>query len=42
MRLAVLAKTVAAGNYRVPAEYVADAIIYGRRRGGPVFREDAV
>jgi hypothetical protein len=34
MRLSVLARTVAAGNYRVPAEYVADAILSGRTRPG--------
>jgi hypothetical protein len=28
----VLAKTVEAGNYRVPAEYVADAIIFTMAR----------
>lgn len=31
-RLSVLARTVAAGNYRVPAEYVADAILYAITR----------
>jgi hypothetical protein len=36
-RLSVLARTVAAGNYQVPVEYVADAIMYncGRRSLDP-------
>jgi hypothetical protein len=31
-RLWVLARTVEAGNYRVPIEYVADAILYSATR----------
>jgi len=35
MRLSVLARTVAAGHYQVPAEYVADAILAGKWRNDP-------
>jgi anti-sigma28 factor (negative regulator of flagellin synthesis) len=39
-RLSVLARTVEAGNYQVPAEYVADAIIYSSsRRSFDPFRQ---